>query len=110
MIAVWEPILPSDRRPPATGALARLADRRVRQYWDHDHAIARQLAHDARPPQPPHSCCERAGVLWDLAAAYPIGQRWDAQLPAAIVFDGPVVDVVAGVEAVIAKSEAARTP
>lgn len=41
MFAVWEPILITDWSAPTTFALRRLADRRVRQFWDKDHAMAR---------------------------------------------------------------------
>jgi hypothetical protein len=98
VIVVWEPILATDWRPPTTGTLGRLADQRVRQFWDKEHLMALRLARDARPPQPEESCCERAGVLWDLAAVYPAGAQWHDALPVAAVFDGPVFRVTAKIE------------
>ena len=91
--AVWLPILPTDVTPPITWVLGRLPDRRVQQYWDPHHLVARQMAKDARPPQPEQECCVRKGILWDLAAVYPKGVAWTDRMPTATVFNGPVVDL-----------------
>ena len=93
VFAVWEPILPTDWMPPTTGALSRLSDRRIRQFWDKNHAVAEILA-QSRVDQPQPDCCRRRGTLWDLVAVYPPGAEWRATLPVATVFDGPVVRVV----------------
>jgi len=93
VLAVWEPMLPTDIAAPATLVLRRLPDRRVRQFWDPQHLVARRMAADARDPQPKQNCCLRDGLLWDLAAIYPPGAVWREALPAAVFFDGPVVRV-----------------
>ena len=90
---MWEPILPTDFSAPTTGVLRRARDRRVQQYWDPGHVLAKQMAADARPPQPKQDCCVRSGTLWDLVAVYSAGSRWDEKIPPAKVFNGPVVDV-----------------
>ena len=100
---MWEPILPTDMAPPITSVLGRLSDRRVQQYWDPDHLVATQMAADARPPQPQQDCCRQSGNLWDLAAVYPKGASWSDRLPTATVFDGPVVDVTAAIEAALGR-------
>ena len=97
MFAVWEPMLVTDLGRPTARALARLADGRVRQYWDQQHVMARRLLQDARDPQPKPNCCEMDGNLWDLAAVYPPGARWEDRLPPARVFDGPIVKVQAAI-------------
>jgi hypothetical protein len=93
VFAVWEPILPTDYSSPSTGALARLADPRVSQYWDKNHLFAEQLASrltaDAGHPQP--SCCKRHGIQWDEVAVYPQDAHWDGQLPRAVYLEGPIV-------------------
>jgi hypothetical protein len=91
VFAVWEPILLTDWRRPVSGALNRLADARVAQFWDPGHILAKQMARDARDPQPKENCCERDGILWDLAAVYPPEAQWNGAMPPAVVFDGPVV-------------------
>lgn len=88
---VWEPILPTDWYEPSSGALARIADPRAAQYWDHDHLLSRVLAADLPPGEPP--CCIHGGDLWDVIAVFPPGRRIGASPPAWI--DGPVVSSLA---------------
>lgn len=101
VFAVWEPMLPTDQSAPTSGTLARLSDRRVRQYYDADHVFAKRLQADARAPQPVPDCCTREGILWDLIAVYPAGAQWTDRLPVATFFNGPVVDAIDGLEKVL---------
>lgn len=103
MFAVWEPILASDFMAPTTGALRRISDTRARHYWDEDHVLAKVMKRDARPPQPKEECCENDGVLWDLVAIYPPGARWEARMPPAMMFDGPVYRLTEKINAALAK-------
>ena len=96
IFAVWQPMLPTDMSAPSTRTLARLSDRRVRQYWDADHLVAKKLKENARAPQPQSECCTRNGILWDLMAIYPPAERWTDSLPVASFFNGTIVDVVEG--------------
>ena len=98
---VWQPILPTDFGAPTTSVLSRASDRRVQQYWDRDHVLAKQMAADARAPQPEQECCVRSGILWDLVAVYPKGARWDDRMPPATIFNGPVVDITEAIEAAL---------
>ena len=61
---------------------------------------------DARAPQPEQDCCIRSSILWDLAAVYPPGSIWSDRMPAATVFNGPVVDVTEAVQDAIAPGRA----
>ena len=61
------------------------------------------MAADTRLPQPKQQCCVRAGHLWDMAAVYPKGVRWDDRMPVATVFDGPVVDVTDALKAALGR-------
>jgi hypothetical protein len=74
----------------------------VQQYWDPNHLLATQMKKDARAPQPEQDCCIRSGILWDLAAVYRPGTIWSDRMPAATVFNGPVVDVTDAIEDAIA--------
>ncbi len=98
-------MLPTDWAAPASSALRRLFDRRVQQYWDPNHLLATQMKKDARAPQPEQDCCIRSGILWDLAAVYPPGSIWSDRMPAATVFNGPVVDVTDAIEDAIAPGQ-----
>jgi hypothetical protein len=64
--------------------------------------LATQMKDDARAPQPVQDCCVRSGILWDLAAVYPPGSTWSDRMPQALVFNGPVVDVIPMIEAALA--------
>ena len=90
---VWEPILPTDFSKPITIVLNRLSDGRVTQFWDAENVLATRMAQDARSPQPKQECCVSKNHLWDLAALYSAGAKWGAQMPTAVVFNGPVVYV-----------------
>jgi len=91
ILVVWEPILASDWSRPTRPVLARVSDPRVRQFWDKDHLIAKQLDQQLSSVQP--KCCRHAGTLWDVAALYPKGVQWGSSQPAFI--DGAVVKVEA---------------
>jgi len=73
--------------------LNRISDPRVMQFWDKEHLLATRMARDARKPQPVLECCVQNNHLWDLVAVYGPGVTWDAVMPTAVVFDGPVVYV-----------------
>ena len=98
VFAVWQPMLQTDWSAPAGSVLERLSDRRVQQYWDPHHVLAIRMRKDAGPPQPVQECCVRSGILWDLAAVYLPGSIWSDRMPPAVVFNGPVVDVMAEIE------------
>ena len=101
VFAVWQPILPTDWAAPASSVLKRLSDRRVQQYWDPNHVLATRMKNDARGPQPVQDCCVRSGILWDLAAVYLPDATWSDRIPAAVVFNGPVVDVISEIESAL---------
>jgi hypothetical protein len=86
---------------PGSGTLGRLSDRRVIQFWDRQHLMAKLLARDARDPQPKQTCCQQAGILWDLGAVYQPGAIWAEAMPPAVFFDGPVVRVRLDIESKI---------
>jgi len=91
-------MLPTDWSPPSTFAMHLFPDSQARQYWDPDHIVAKKLAADRHAPQPEEECCERSGILWDLAAVYPRGAVWSDRIPVAVLFNGPVVDVKSDLE------------
>jgi len=86
---------------PGRRVVGKLTDYRVKQIWDPNHLVAKQLAKDARDPQPKPECCTRNGILWDLVAVYPPGVLWTDTIPPAMLFDGPVVHQEAQIEAAV---------
>ena len=104
VIAVWEPILPSDMSRPGAAILSRLSDGRAQQYYDANHLVAgdlaKAIAKDAQFPKP--SCCIRSGYYWDLVAVFPKGSQWNDSLPTATFIDGPVVGAEEGMRRALA--------
>lgn len=99
VLVVWEPILPTDWRPPSGSTLGRIPDGRVRQFWDPKHVVAAELKDRATrtPPQPKPDCCVQKGFYWDEAILYPARTRWK-DAPASLFWNGPVVRIVPGLE------------
>jgi hypothetical protein len=87
LFVVWEPMLPTDWSRPSRMVQSRISDSHVVQYWDKGHLVARELREQlsAEP-----SCCQRQGILWDLAALYGKQGQWGNSPP--WFANGPVVD------------------
>lgn len=59
------------------------------QFWDKDHLVAKELKQQFPPAH--RLCCQRNGILWDVAALYPPKTEWGAASPD--YFGGAVLDV-----------------
>ena len=96
---VWEPMLATDRRSPVHSTLARIPDKRARQFWDPQHLVARELLKIAaeHTEQPKPVCCVDNGFFWDDAILYPSHSKW-RQAPAAVFWNGPVIRVTTALE------------
>ncbi len=99
VLVVWEPILPTDWRPPSGSALARIPDPRARQFWDPTHLVAQALREAAKqnPHQPRLDCCTQKGFYWDDAILYAPRQRWEDE-PASAFWNGPVYRIIPNLE------------
>jgi hypothetical protein len=97
VLVVWEPILATDWRSPSGSTLARIPDRRVRQFWDPNHVVAGKLHEIAeeKPPQPEPRCCVQKGFYWDEAILYAPHTRWKDE-PTSAFWNGPVVRIISG--------------
>ena len=80
VFVVWEPVLVTDWHAPGAGAVGRVPDARVRQFWDPRHALSQAI--------------RRGRVVWDFVAIYPAGVRWGDRFPAAQFAGAPVVRVI----------------
>jgi hypothetical protein len=72
---------------------SRISDPRVIQYWDNDHLVAEALHHQLSSEP---TCCQRRGILWDLAALYGKQAKWGNSSP--VFAGGPVVDAAPTLE------------
>jgi len=99
VLVVWEPILATDWRRPSGSTLARIPDRRARQFWDPKHLVAEELARFAKlkPGQPEPNCCVEKGFHWDEALLYVPHSQWkDGPTPA--FWNGPVYRIAPALE------------
>jgi hypothetical protein len=90
---VWEPVLASDWAPPVAGALARIPDSRVAQFWDRRRALsgAIRAAGDERVLGARRL---QGDIVWDNVAVFPPGVPWDARYPVPEYAGAPVIDEV----------------
>jgi hypothetical protein len=101
---VWQPILSTDWGKPRSGALYRLKDPRVLQFWDADHHAAEALRHSHEDRSQLPNCCYEDGIWWDLMAVYPVGARWDDKLPEPILLEGTVEEATPAFERLLKPS------
>jgi len=99
VLVVWEPMLPTDWSRPSGMVQSRISDTSVVQYWDDDHLVAGELR---RQLSSEPSCCQRNGILWDLAVLYAKQAQWGNSSP--VLADGPVVDATRLLEEKLASS------
>lgn len=99
VLVVWEPMLPTDWKPPSGSTLARISDKRAQQFWDSNHLVATALNEIAKqkPNQPRPDCCIQRGFNWDEAILYSPHEHWK-HAPASVFWNGPVVKDIAGLE------------
>ena len=99
VLVVWEPILATDWRKPSGSTLARIGDRRARQFWDPKHLVAEELARIAKqkPDQPAPECCVRKGFHWDEVVLYAPHARW-GDVPTPVYWNGPVYRIAPALE------------
>lgn len=95
VFVIWEPIVFSDLTLPTDSVLSRLADARAAQYYDGNHLVskalqAQMLAHGVTG----QDYFVKDEYVWDAAAVYPSGVRWESGAGAKPDFVGaPVADV-----------------
>ena len=99
VLVVWEPILATDWKSPSGSTLARIPDRRVRQFWDPKHLVTAELARIAnqKSGQPEPDCCVRKGFHWDEAALYAPHARW-SDAPTPVYWNGPVYRIASALD------------
>jgi len=84
-------MLPTDWSRPSGRVQSRISDSRVVQFWDKDHLVAKELQQQLSISQ---ICCQRNGIIWDVAAVYPSNVQWGS---APAFFGGAVLDVASEV-------------
>jgi hypothetical protein len=70
------------------------------QFWDKGHLVAQELKQQLSSSQ---MCCQRNGIIWDVAAVYPKDVQWGSSTPG--FFGGAVVDVADSVRQKLSQFE-----
>jgi hypothetical protein len=101
LLVVWEPILVTDWSSPSGNTLARIPDRRARQFWDARHLVTQELSRiENGKSQPAPDCCVNKGNHWDEAILYAPGPKW-SDGPTPVFWNGPVVKLIPNLESVL---------
>ena len=82
---------------------ARISDLRVVQFWDKDHLVAMEMQRQLSSFQ---ICCQRNGIVWDVAALYPKDMQWGTSNP--VFFGGAVLDVAGDVRMHLSSMSSSR--
>lgn len=80
VFVIWEPVLFTDWHAPGAGAVSRVPDARVTQFWDARRALSQTI-------RPDH-------IVWDYVALFPPGARWADTFPTPQFSGAPVVRVI----------------
>jgi hypothetical protein len=80
VFVVWEPVLVTDWHAPGAGAVGRVPDARVTQFWDPRRALSQAIRH--------------GHIVWDYVAIYRPGVRWGDAFPTAQFSGAPVMRVI----------------
>lgn len=97
-------MLATDWRAPSGSTLARISDRRAKQFWDPHHLVSAQLSRikAAKPGQQEPDCCQDKGFFWDEAILYPPHTQWK-DLPVSVFWNGPVWKIIPALENAVPK-------
>jgi len=93
---VWEPVIESDRGPPAPSVFAPVADRRAARYWDPQRRVSAALVEASRADAGHwglDGMLTPEGVAWDVVAVWPPGARFTDRPR---FLGGPVEDSIDG--------------
>ncbi|MGE5177610.1 MAG: hypothetical protein ACM3PF_00805 [Bacteroidota bacterium] len=111
VLVVWETIRGADSLGPPPGTYVRIPDRRVRQFWDRSLILSDRMVRDARAnPKllPANEPLNDGTILWDAAAVFPRGARWDRELPRPVYYGRPVAAVTIELERSLAAQMTGR--
>ena len=101
----------TDWKSPSGNTLARMADQRVRQFWDSNHVVAEALNNIAKrnPTVSEPSCCVQKGFYWDDAILYVPHTHWRDR-PTSVFWNGPVARIISGLEKALNDQPQGQSP
>jgi len=101
VFVVWEAVRATDSIGPPRGTYARIPDRRVTQFWDRELTLSQRIVRDVMEAPALLADSEHVDaktVVWDVAAVYPAGARWDRLMPKPEYYGRPVAAVAGELE------------
>ncbi len=101
VLVVWEPVQWNDRRGPSKSTYAHISDTRAAQYWDPDRSLSKQIVGDVmrnRGLLPEGEHMNVNAIIWDAAAVFPPGVRWEDAFPKPAYAGWPVAKVIREIE------------
>ncbi len=101
VLAVWNPILPTDWSTPGARDRFRLTDARVAHFWDPQHMVTAAIQRSGEAAHLDPGCCWKKERWWDFAAVFPPGVRWEGGSPHPAMVGGAIIDVAPRIEAAI---------
>jgi hypothetical protein len=101
VLAVWNPILPTDWSTPGARDRSRLTDARVAHFWDPRHTVTAAIQRSGEAARLDPGCCFKKDRWWDFAAVFPPGVRWEAGSPRPSMVGGTIIEVAPQLEAAI---------
>jgi len=88
-------MITTDWTSPSGTAMKRIADSRVRQFYDPKHLVSADLTRFAasNPAKFNPDCCHDDGFYWDMAILYSPHKAWH-EVPDFTFANGPVYGIV----------------
>jgi hypothetical protein len=91
VFVVWEPVLWTDFAPPTSKVLSLISDSRASQYWDKDLVLSAKADSLGGTSRRQAAAAGKKAIVWDVAAVFPPGARWDANFPSPTFASRPVI-------------------
>jgi hypothetical protein len=101
VLAVWNPILPTDWSTPGARDRFRLTDARAAHFWDPRHTVTAAIQRSGEAAKLDPGCCFKKDRWWDFAAVFPPGVRWEGGSARPSIVGGAIIDVAPQIEASI---------
>lgn len=103
VLVIWEPILPTDWRPPNGSTLGRISDARAQQFWDPKHVISGALQKMAGQMSSEPKLDPGEKFYWDMALVFAPHSKWEDS-PAPLFWRGPVYRSISGLAAALGEA------
>jgi hypothetical protein len=98
---VWSAVRKQDKKGVPAGTYAKVPDPRVTQFWDKKLDLSKRIVRDVTANPALYHLNDPVTdktVVWDFAAVYPPGVRWEKTFPVPSYYGKPVVAVIRDVE------------